>query len=369
MASYNEQDLAAARALLEVDAAITKESLQRRYLQRSYALIRSGATEAERGQLRRAHDLLAAQLLEPTVSEGPAGIGVSHPQLRPSITEETALRSALRDAAVEEADKPDRLFDLRSFESPWVRALAAPLVVGAAILVQKSFLGFFLVGLHVWIHEFGHAIVGWMRGRHAAPLPIGMTFVDDAFSNYVYGGGLLLFGLLVWLGIRERKLAPVVLGLVLAVGQTWATWFLPPEQARMWLAFGGVGGEFVLAAAMMGFFYLELPEWFRWGGCRYVLLFIGTGRFFETYRMWKKIKRGEEGIPYGSMVAGEEDEGGDMNVLHHDYKWTQHRIIHTYNDLGDACLIALVLIYLVFALGIDRWPGRLWARWRAPESL
>jgi len=64
--------------------------------------------------------------------------------------------------------------------------------------------------------------------------------------------------------------------------------------------------------------------------------------------MWKKIKRGEEGIPYGSMVAGEEDEGGDMNVLHHDYKWTQHRIIHTYNDLGDACLLALVVIYLTF---------------------
>jgi hypothetical protein len=359
---FNEQELAAARALLEVDAGVTKEALQRRYLQRSYALIRSGAPEAERGQLRRAHDLLAAQLSAPTVGVGsPAGDG---PLSRPAVTEETALRAALREAAAEEAGRPDRPFDLRSFESPWVRALVAPLVVGLAVLVQKSFLGFFLMGLHVWIHEFGHAIVGWLRGRHAAPLPIGMTFVDDAFSNYVYGGGLLLFGLLVGLGIRERKLAPVVLGLILAAGQTWATWFLSPEQGRMWLAFGGVGGEFVLAAVMMGLFYFELPEWFRWGGCRYVFLFIGTGRFFETYRMWKQIKRGEAGIPYGSMVAGEEDEGGDMNVLHHDYKWTQHRIIHTYNDLGDACLIALVVIYLIFALGIDRWPARLWARWR-----
>lgn len=363
MALFNDQEVAAARKLLEVEASVTKEALQRRYLQRSYALIRSGAPEDERARLRRVHDLLAAQLEAPAVSAVPPLSEA--PQLRPAVTAETALHSALREAAIEEADKPDRPFDLLSFESPWVRALVAPLVVGLAVLVQKSFLGFFLMGLHVWIHEFGHAIVGWMRGRHAAPLPVGMTFVDDAFSSYVYGGGLLLFGLLVWLGIRERKLAPVVLGLALAAGQTWATWFLTPEQGRMWLAFGGVCGEFVLAAAMMGFFYFELPEWFRWGGCRYVFLFIGTGRFFETYWMWKKIKRGEEGIPYGSMVAGEEDEGGDMNVLHHDYKWTQHRIIHTYNDLGDACLLALVVIYLIFALGIDRWPGRLWARWRA----
>ena len=364
MPPSHESDLAAARALLELEADATPEALQRRYMQRSYALIRSGAPEPERVELRRAHDLLAAHLAEPAPGDAPAAPSV--PTARPAVvTEEAALRVALREAAVEEAEKPDRPFDLRSFESPWVRALVVPIVVGVALLVQKSFLGFFLMGLHVWIHEFGHAIVGWMRGRHAAPLPIGMTFVDDAHSNFVYVGGLLLFGLLVWLGVRERKIVPVVLGLVLAVAQTWATWFLPPEHGRMWLAFGGVGGEFVLAAAMMGLFYFEMPEWFRWGGCRYFFLFIGTTRFFETYGMWKKIKRGEEGIPYGSMVAGEEDEGGDMNVLHHDYKWTQHRIIHTYNDLGDVCLLALVVIYLIFALGIDRWPGRWWARWRA----
>jgi hypothetical protein len=59
------------------------------------------------------------------------------------------------------------------------------------------------------------------------------------------------------------------------------------------------------------------------------------------------------------MVNGEEDAGGDMNVLHEDFSWTQREIIHTYNDLGHACLVALIVVYLIFALRLDRLAGRL----------
>ena len=123
--------------------------------------------------------------------------------------------------------------------------------------------------------------------------------------------------------------------------------------------FGGVGGEFYLAAAMMALFYVQLPEKFRWGACRYVFLFIAASSFYSTYAFWKKVKRGEEGIPYGSMINGEEDAGGDMNGLHDAFGWTQREIIHTYNQLGDACVIALLVVYLIFALRLDRVASRI----------
>ena len=367
----SESELAGARALLGVDGGITREALQRRFLQRSYALIRSGAPDEERVRLKAAHDVLAAQL---DAAPTPAPVPMRVPVLMPAVTsltaaglgavgaEEATLRAALgaAEADAEEEDRPDRPFDPVSFESPWVRALAPPLVAAAAVLVQKSFLGFFLTGLHVWVHELGHATVAWMRGLPAAPLPFGLTFVGEERSNIVYGIGLILFGLLVTSGVKERKFTAVVLGVALATVQAWAMWRLPPDEGRMWLAFGGVGGELILATTMMGLFYCEFPGRFRWGGCRYVFLFIGAGRFFETYGFWKRVKRGDEGIPYGSMVNGEEDGGGDMNVLHNEYGWTQHRIIHTYNDLADACLLALVLLYVFFALRLDLLAVRLW---------
>ena len=368
----SESELAGARALLGVDGGITREALQRRFLQRSYALIRSGAPEAERARLKAAHGLLAAQFdaaPTPAPAQMPVPAVTSLPAAGPGAVGagEATLRAALGAAETEKEDRPERAFDPGSFESAWVRALAPPLVAGAAVLVQKSFLGFFLTGLHVWVHELGHATVAWMRGLPAAPLPFGLTFVGEERSNIVYGIGLILFGLLVAAGVKERKFTPVFLGLALAAVQALATWKLPPDEGRMGLAFGGVGGELILATAMMGLFYCEFPGRFRWGGCRYFFLFLGAGRFFETYGFWKRVKRGDEGIPYGSMVNGEEDGGGDMNVLHNEYGWTQHRIIHTYNDLADACLLALVVLYVFFALRLDLLAVQLWRRVRGED--
>jgi hypothetical protein len=119
---------------------------------------------------------------------------------------------------------------------------------------------------------------------------------------------------------------------------------------------------------MAGLFYFEFPEKFKWGGCRYVVLFLGAASFFETYTFWKKVKRGVEGIPYGTMINGEDDGGGDMNILKDQYHWTQHHIIYTYNDLADACVVALVVVYVVFNLRIDRLFNRPLARFWAMAS-
>ncbi len=268
----------------------------------------------------------------------------------------------------EAPEPPANPYDPCSFDSWRVNAIAPPLVVGLAILIKRSFFGFFLEGFHVWIHEFGHATVAWLTGKRALPLPLGWTNIGHEKSWFVYVGILFLLVVLFIAGARERKIWPMLLAVVLALVQAGMTWKLPDDRATLWLAFGGVGGEFYLAAAAMALFYVQLPEKFKWGACRYVFLFIAGASFFETYSFWKKVKRGEEGIPYGTMFAGEEDQGGDMNVLHDQFGWTQREIIHTYNHLADACMIALLVVYLVFALRLDLLVSRLLARLAPVET-
>jgi hypothetical protein len=255
----------------------------------------------------------------------------------------------------------DRL-DPTSFDSPIVNAVAPPLVAGLAILFNLSPLGFLLEGFHVWVHEFGHASMAWLSGRRAIPIPFGWTNVEPQRSVLVYAGLPLILVTMAAFGWRERKVWPMVLAAALIATQTWMTWFVSEDTAHKWMIFGGVGGEFYLAAAMVAMFYFEFPDGFRWGGCRYVFLFIGAASFFESYSLWYKVKRGLEDIPYGSMISGEDDGGGDMNILKDDYGWTQHHIISAYSHLANACLVALLAVYLIFNLRLDRVFDRVLAR-------
>jgi hypothetical protein len=62
------------------------------------------------------------------------------------------------------------------------------------------------------------------------------------------------------------------------------------------------------------------------------------------------------------MINGEGDGGGDMNILHDDYQWTQHRIIYSYWHLAEGCLVALAVVYVIFNLRLDRIFDRLLVR-------
>jgi hypothetical protein len=253
-------------------------------------------------------------------------------------------------------------YDPTSFDSSVVKAVAPPLVAGLAMLLKMSPLGFLFEGFHTWVHEFGHASVAWLSGRRALPLPFGWTNVEQEKSALVYVGVPMLLVTMAVAGWRERKAWPIVLAAILVVVQTYMTWFLPEDRGHMWMIFGGVGGEFYISAAMIGLFYFEFPEKFKWGGCRYVSVFIGSAVFFESFTFWRQVKHGLEAIPYGTMINGEDDGGGDMNILKDDYHWTQHQIIYTYNHLADACIVALVVVYVIFNLRIDRIFDRMLAR-------
>ncbi len=336
-------------AVLGVEPGAGRDAIARALMQKSYAVIRAGGGEPERARLRAAHDALLAHLDAQAAQDRQVAAGDVRAERQTAEVDRLVA-----DMEKEFQEPPLSAWDPRSFDSRAVNLLAPPLVVLFALFVQLTPLAFFLQGFHVWIHEFGHATIGWMTGHRALPLPIGWTPISPEKSWFVYGGVLFLLGLLFGAGWRERKIWPMIFAAALAALQAFMTWKLPEPTAEMWISFCGVGGEFYLSAAMVGLFYFRLPQKFRWGGGRYFFLFIGAGSFFQTFTLWWKIYRGEEGIPYGSMIHGEEDAGGDMNGLHGEFGWSQHDIVYTYHHLGNACLVVMIGLWVFFAFRLDK---------------
>jgi hypothetical protein len=104
---------------------------------------------------------------------------------------------------------------------------------------------------------------------------------------------------------------------------------------------------------MMAFF-VQLPEKFRWGACRYVFFFIGATAFLNIWIRWGDIHKGLEEIPFGSMINGEDDQGGDMNKLMDGFGWKKVDIRNIYYRLGIGCWIALGLMWAMFALRLNK---------------
>jgi hypothetical protein len=163
-----------------------------------------------------------------------------------------------------------------------------------------------------------------------------------------------MFGILFAAGWKERKLWAVLVAVVLAGVQAYMTWRMPESRKEFWMVFGGVGGEFALGTLFMMGFWVQLPDKFRWGACRYVFFFIGATAFLNIWMRWGDIYRGLEEIPFGSMINGEEDAGGDMNRLMDDYGWTKFDIRRHYRLLGSCCWVALGFMWALFALRFNK---------------
>jgi hypothetical protein len=339
-------------ALLGVTPEVTPHELERAWMRKSFALIKDRESD-------RARELKAAY-----------AVVLAHAQAagndRPPRRSREEMEEAAAEAELEELMERNRLpaWDPRSLESPWIMALAPPLVVALAWSVQSTSFKFLLQGFHIWIHEFGHATVAWMSGYRALPLPFGWTNIETVKSDFVYYGVLFLLGVFAWTGWKERRFWPILIAPPIALAQAWMTWQVPEWRTEQWITFGGVGGEFYLSAAMVAAFFFNLPEKFRWGACRYVFLFLGASCFIHAWTMWRDIAAGVEDIPWGTMIHGEDDQGGDMNKLHGGWGWPRERIITSYNNLATACVIAVGMVYLFFNLRLNRLPVWLIDRMR-----
>ncbi|HWA10043.1 MAG TPA: hypothetical protein VG838_11380 [Opitutaceae bacterium] len=358
----NEDELQQCHAALGAAPGATIEEVRQLYLGKSQALAQAGAPEEERARLRATYNRLMAHLR--TLPEGRAsGLAAQAPGAGQVSDLAYSARTPAGGPVYVPPPPPSDSYQPLAFDRPLVNALALPVVGGLAILVTQNALGAFLLqGFHVWVHEFGHATAAWLTGKRALPLPIGWTNLSAEKSLFVYIGLLLLLGLLFAAGWRERKPWPMIFAAALAGLQAYMTWILPAERGRMWIVFGGCGGQFYLSALMIGLFYCELPEKFKWGLCRYVFLFIGASSFYDAYTFWQKVKYGAVPLPYGSMVNGEEDASGDLDTLSADFDWSDRTIIATYTHLGNVCLAGIVIVYAIYALQLNRLPGRLLAK-------
>lgn len=333
------------------DPHLTRLGLSSDYTQEelraAYAAKATGASATEQDALRDSHNLLNARIRRRLPRDEavlpPPGYSPPPPAYVPPATAESV--------------------ELDDYDNRWATALGPVVMAVLALLVVVSPLGFFLDGFHVWTHEFGHATVAWLAGHRALPLPLGWTNTGPR-TPFVYFGILFLLVVLVVAGIRERKVWPVLIAAALFPLQFYLTWMQPEHRYDLWMGFCGVGGEFYLSAVAIALFHVRLPEKFRWGWCRYLFVFLGAGVFAQTWLRWRNIQHGGEPLPFGSMVNGEEDAGGDLNILHDDYGWGDRRIIATYHSLGNWCLLAIVVVHLFFAFGADRFVRNFWMKVR-----
>jgi hypothetical protein len=206
----DQSELKRCCAILGVEENVTLETLDRAQLKKNLALIRNG-TSQDRERLCAACEALRAHLeTQPPVAR------VSFIQPATALAA-ASPGSASRPVAVYQSAAPAKeLHDPFSFDSHLVNIVALPLVALIAWLVNLSPLVFFLRGFHVWVHEFGHAIVAWLVGKRALPLPIGWTNVSGEKSPFVYFGILFLLGVLLVAGWKERKIWPVLIALAVA---------------------------------------------------------------------------------------------------------------------------------------------------------
>ncbi len=347
----NDAERAAALAVLGAAPGADRAELERAFLRRNLALIRArnSADDAQRPALEAelAHLQAArAALLDEIGAQEKAAA-------------KARLAAAASPAPADQADQAATAPSLEGFFllrfGDWrVNTFVPPLLLATVWLLHQTPLKFFLTGFHVWVHELGHAVPAWLCGRWAVPIPFGWTAIVPEYSPVVHWGLLAAFGALFGAGWRERKVWPMVAAVALAGLQFVMTWRLPEQTQEFWYGgFGGVGGEFAIATLFMMAFFVQLPEGFRWGACRYVVFFIGASAFLNIWFRWVDVYRGIEEIPFGSLIAGEDDTGGDMNQLMLTHGWTKFRIRRTYYLLGQGCWLALGLTWAVFVCRLN----------------
>ncbi len=375
----NDAELAECHAALGVAPGVSLVELERVFMKQNFALIKgkSGAADepnpaldAQRQALRAAYEKLSAHLRDQQKQAEAAA-----PRKRPQLTNppQAGTRSTpppmhapmaaprpqapvglITPPVIPPRDPANDVLVLFRFDHWLVNVLVPPLLLAGMGLVNLTPLGFFLKGFHVWMHEFGHSTAAWLTGRRATPLPFGWTPIEPEYSPFVYFGLLLLFVILFLAGWKERKIWPMIAAVLLGVLQYYMTWRMPGHRQEFYWTFGGVGGEFYLSALFMAFFFVQLPEKFRWGACRYVFFLIGATCFLNIVLFWDKVHNGLEEIPFGSMINGEDDQGGDMNKLMDGYGWKKVQIRNTYQYLGYGCWAGLGVIYGIFALRLNK---------------
>jgi len=218
----------------------------------------------------------------------------------------------------------------------WYRALALPLALLVARLIDGTGLKMASAMLAMVLHESGHAITAWLTGRWAIPL-LWVTPHGEERSwaiVLVLTATFVLAGFLAWKAQRWGWVLAASAVLILQV----AFLNLPAGAA---IVFCGDGGAMVLATILMALFYAprESALCKSWG-LRWGLLVIGALSFTHVFRLWTGPI---EDIPFGEI----EGVGpSDPTLLTETYGWPVTQLVDLYVRLGTVCLVFLGGMYV-----------------------
>ena len=218
----------------------------------------------------------------------------------------------------------------------WYRALALPLALLVAWLINGTGLRMAPAMFAMVLHESGHAITAWLTGRWAIPL-LWVTLHGEERSwaiVLVVTATIVSAGLWMWKVERWGWVLAASAVLVLQV----IFLNLPAGAA---IVFCGEGGAMVLATILMAMFYAprESALCKSWG-LRWGLLIIGALSFMHVFRTWTGPF---EDIPFGEI----EGVGpSDPTLLTEMYGWSVTQVVDRYIRLGTVCLVFLGGMYV-----------------------
>jgi Zn-finger nucleic acid-binding protein len=222
-------------------------------------------------------------------------------------------------------------------------ALPGALLLGV-VVHGLGFSGFVWGTFEMWFHELGHAIVAWLGGFVAVPLPF---FTMTPRSTRSVSVSLVVLGMIGAIAYESKKRAmwgALAFAGVLLVAQAFLTLVLTPNEATEWVIFAGQAGAIVLPVVVMLAFYQ--PVGWRWDFWRFVAVAVAGIGFVHAMFVWVGVALGTAVMPHGSAV-GKESEG-DMERLVARYGWTSTGLAGTYLTIGVACLVVLSVAYAFY---------------------
>jgi hypothetical protein len=228
------------------------------------------------------------------------------------------------------------------YDTPRVNAVALPAALALGVLAQIMGLEIFVFATtSMWAHELGHAVVAWLGGFVAIPLPFVTLHASE--DRTFLGATLLMLSIAAgaFFAFRRRAWALLTLLGALASLQLLLTLALNPAQATKWVIFAGLGGELVIPTLWIVAFYQRLPG--RWDFWRYPVLAASGVTFVRGLFLWTRVASGARSMPHGSMVGS--DSEGDVERLVRFYHFTEPGLTQAYLALAWGCFAILACVY------------------------
>ncbi|MDB5037276.1 MAG: hypothetical protein JWQ35_804 [Bacteriovoracaceae bacterium] len=250
--------------------------------------------------------------------------------------------------------------DMKSIDSPfdefsrnpWVKILFLPGCLLFAIGLESfTLVKIVSFGFTHWFHELGHALFAWLSGRASLPI-LGLAITSSEKSVFTAISFLFLIVFMGYSGFRYKSPYLLFIAASLFIAQFFYTFVSTYDFWEMSMIYGGVGGEFILAALVISASCHRIPEQTYWDLLRFIVVPWSVVSFWQSFSRWIRILNNEEMIPWGTMWGGADDSNGDMNRLHSQFDFSRGDLAHAYIVTAFICCAFIMINFLWFA-----WPA------------